>query len=601
MIATARFLYTITKQFGYILIIVTFTFLVSCFSVGYEGHASIKATMDDIVTRLAEKLSTEELSTIDQEFILNVINEEEKESLSSNYWRFNVNVPAVVSIMRDQNQKVVPFWLERSGFKKLDVTVSNSMANYEVWQKIFPKGEVGLGINGFDKHRFAYFISVAPQNPDDNLEVTTIFPEKQKFGSLEVGEYTYLDWDQLVLTEVPESLKGQTLFTTFRGRAREAHLIDAFRETKFPSSNLPDQVVLTWDTNPSSSVVVQWRTKVTKKEGLIKYWIEGTKDTVIQKADHNILDDRLLTNDRFVSRFIAKLTGLNPGTTYHYYVESEGGKSPVAVFETAALDDQFSFIWFGDTHNNENWGQLLQEANNKFPDVAFYSIVGDLVNTGLHRDDWDKLFQYSGNVFRNKPLMAVPGNHDSQDGLGANLYQSLLTYPANGPKTLSPGLTYSLSYKNALFLMIDVVSFPVEEQSSWIDKQLEESSAEWKFVAFHFPPYNAIEDYPDIIEEWIPLFDKHKVDMVMSGHYHYYMRTLPMFNSKPVDNISDGTIYIMSIGASGKYEDGPLEPYAAKQFKDSHLFQHISIKGNKLTYQSIDALGNVRDNLIIDK
>ncbi len=601
MTLTARFLNTIIKQSSIILILYSFT-ISSCSSVAYQEDSSIETTMDGIVTRLNKGLSKEELNTLDQNFILDLIRDEEKESLSSNYWRFNVNVPTVVSVMRDQEQQVVPFWLVESGFQKTDMTVSNSMFNYEVWQKVFPAGQIGLGINGFDKHRPVYFISIAPQNSTDNLEVIPIFPAQQKLSTLDIGEYTYFDWDELVLTEIPESLKGQTMFTTFRGRAREAHLVKAFRDTPFPSSNSPDQILLTWNSDPSSSVVVQWRTQATVKAAAIKYWIEGTEDTITQVADRNILEDRLLKNDRYISRFNTQLTNLNPATTYHYLVENEGAQSSIASFKTAALDDHFSFIWFGDTHNDKKWGELLQYADQKFPDVAFYSIVGDLVNTGLYRDDWDKLFNYSGNVFNYKPLIAVPGNHDSQDGLGASLYQSLLTYPANGPENLSPGLSYSITYKNALFLMLDVVSFPVEDQSSWIDQQLGDSDAVWKFVAFHFPPYNGEENYVDIIEEWVPLFDKHKVDMVMNGHYHYYMRSKPMFDSKPVEKISDGTVYIMSIGAFNKDKVGETpDPYAARQFKDTYLFQHLNIEGNKLTYQSLDGLGRVRDKLIINK
>eukprot|EP01034_Spumella_vulgaris_P013857 gene13857-17708_t len=62
---------------------------------------------------------------------------------------------------------------------------------------------------------------------------------------------------------------------------------------------------------------------------------------------------------------------------------------------------------------------MAQKALKIHPEISFFDIAGDLVSTGLNRDEWDELWQYSGGVFRNKPLMPVPGNHDSQDGLGA--------------------------------------------------------------------------------------------------------------------------------------------------------------------------------------
>ncbi|MEZ4904972.1 MAG: hypothetical protein R2822_26070 [Spirosomataceae bacterium] len=51
---------------------------------------------------------------------------------------------------------------------------------------------------------------------------------------MKVGAFTYHDWDDLTLSEVPVSLQGQILFSTIRGRAREAHLIGAFRQTSTP-------------------------------------------------------------------------------------------------------------------------------------------------------------------------------------------------------------------------------------------------------------------------------------------------------------------------------------------------------------------------------
>src|SRR5690606_34571587 len=114
------------------------------------------------------------------------------------------------------------------------------MYTYEVWQKSFPAGEVGLGINGFDKHRPVYFVGVAPKHSGDAVNITPILPQKQLVTVLDTGAFTYHDWDGLVLTEVPEALKGQYLLPTIRGRAREAHLIGAFRRTEFPSTETPD-------------------------------------------------------------------------------------------------------------------------------------------------------------------------------------------------------------------------------------------------------------------------------------------------------------------------------------------------------------------------
>jgi calcineurin-like phosphoesterase family protein/purple acid phosphatase-like protein len=587
---------------GYLVTILIMSSMLSCYHDSENSPATVDEAMDAIVSRLYQTLTPEQLDTIGSTWIINNISQEEKHVLATKYLYFNVNIPVRVSLMRDVSQELTPFWLESSGFVKTDLVVDNMHSSYEVWQKDFNAGGVELGMNGFDKHRPVYFISVGPKDPDEKLKITNVFPEGQHFDTMRTGAFTYHDWDELTLDEVPDQLMGQVLFTTIRGRAREAHLAGAFRSTAYPSGPGPDQIMLSWVGDPSSSMDIQWRSNRSISEGLVKYWVNGTVDTMISVADMYMMEDRLLQNDRYVHRFAAHLEHLQAGASYSYQVGSEhGAMSDIASFQTeSGVDDRFSFIWFGDTHKSKLWGNLIQHSFQKFPDVAFYSIAGDLVSTGLNRDDWDQFIHVSGPVFRNKPLMPVPGNHDSQDGLGAWMYQEIFSLPENGPENISPELSYSFNYKNALFLMIDVTS-PIELQSNWIEEQLSRSQALWKFAMFHFPPYNYEEDYSEIRKEWCTLFDTYHVDMVMSGHVHYYMRSKPIFNEQVVEDEAQGTVYVISVGIPGRHEHMPDEAYAEVRNGNGWLYQHMEINGDRLIYKSLDINGSIVDSLIIDK
>ena len=572
-----------------------------CKSEKGPASGSVKEVIDHAVTQLYAKHSPAELDTISEAYILHFISKEDKEILATKFWTFNVNVPVKVSLMRHEKQQIVPFWIEESGFKKTALTVKNEEYTYEVWQKDFEKGAVELGINGFDKHREAYFMSVGPQRADDKLEVTNVFPAQYGLDTMKIGSFTYHDWDGLVLTEVPDELKGQVLFTTVRGRAREAHLVKAFRKTDTPSAANPDQVMLTWSDNPETTVDIQWRTSPDQVSGEVKYWKTGSADTLFAKASVFKMEDRLLQNDRYVNRFTAKLKNLTPGSIYRYALRTSNGSWTAPTdFKTAAKNNDFSFIWFGDTHYSKIWGEMAQKSLQRHPETAFFSIAGDLVSTGLHRDEWDKLWQYSSGVFKSKPLMPVPGNHDSQDGLGAWMYKEMFSLPENGPAKQPSEMSYAFNYQNALFLMMDA-TLSVPAQTAWLEAQLKNSNAKWKFVMFHFPPYNFEEPYDEILKEWGSLFDKYHVDMVMSGHMHYYLRTKPMFKNKPVDSPAKGTIYTMSISIPGKQERWPDEDYALKRYKDGPLYQHITIKDNVLSYKCLDPDGNVKDELLIRK
>jgi hypothetical protein len=45
--------------------------------------------------------------------------------------------------------------------------------------------------------------------------------------------------------------------------------------------------------------------------------------------------------------------------------------------------------------------------------------------------------------------MPVPGNHDSQDGLGAWMYKEMFSLPENGPTGQPSEMTYAFNYQNA--------------------------------------------------------------------------------------------------------------------------------------------------------
>ena len=368
---------------------------------------TVTNVMDEVITRLYEQVPPEKYDSIDDAFMLDFLTEEEKDILAKRYQYFTVNTPVTVSLMRDTQQKVIPFWLAEAGFVKTDHIVRNESYEYEVWEKKYPAGQVELGINGFDKHRPVYFISVAPQEAASTLTISDVYPQYE-LATMKVGAFTYHDWSGLLLTEVPEKLVGQKLFTTVRGRAREAHVIDAFRKTPFPSSNKADQLMLTWSGSPKTTADIQWRTNTTVPDGVVRYWIDGNSDTLTMSASREVIQDRMLFNDRYVHRFTAGLKDLKPGSRYHYQAGSQKNQSwsSVNTFDTEATDeDQFSFIWFGDTHCFPDSGKLVS-LTQQHPEVAFYSIAGDLVSTGLNRDDWDKLFEYSMNTFSRKATHA---------------------------------------------------------------------------------------------------------------------------------------------------------------------------------------------------
>lgn len=571
----------------------------SCSEKDPQG-LTVKEVISRKVTELYQTKSQDELAALTYEEALGMFSREEAEILGTRHWMFDSNVPVVVSVIRSKKQKVVPFWLAESGFKKTNLSVSNEMTGYEIWQKSFDGGRVGLGINGLENYSLHYFVCVGPQNKDDRLELSSFYPENQYVGTMDNGAFVYHDWTELVLTDVPDELKGQKLLTTIRGRGVETHLVDGFRKTGFPSSTTPDQLMLTWSSDPSNSMDIQWRTDTTIASGTVKYREKDTDKFFSVEAEKYRMEDMMLMNDRFIHRFTAHLKGLKPGTTYEYRIDPQSGWDEKRTFKTAGDDPAFSFIWFGDTHHSPEFGKMFDETLKTYPDAAFYSIAGDLVSNGLHRDEWDDLFEFTKNGICQKPLMSVPGNHDNRLGLGAKMYRGMFSYPLNGPEGVEKEQTYSFTYKNTLFLMIDATS-PVDAQTDWIENQLKNTNATWKIAVFHFPPYNWEEPYPDIQQAWVPLFDQYHVDLVFSGHIHYYMRSKPMKAGQVVNSYKDGTVYIISIAIPSHHDNMTDEPYAVVRKSEGQFYQDLHIDGNKLTYHALSSNNHVVDSFTIKK
>ncbi len=508
---------------------ISLLFLSLLFLFCSENPKSVKDVIDKAVTHIYQTMNKEEIKNLTNDDVIKLFTDDELKILATKYWMFDVNVPVIVSVMRSEEQAIVPFWLTQYGFKKTDLVVKNKFNTFEVWQKEFPAGRVGLGISGFDGFGRHYFVSVQPVNKNDKLILSNFFPENQYVGVMDVGAFTYHDWDELVLTEVPESLKGGQLLTTIRGRATEAHLLGAFRDTPFPSSEKPDQIMLTWSKDPKTTQSIQWRTNTSVKKGVVRYWLEGYDEESFSEvaAEIKVIEDRLLENDRYINRYTTVIENLKPETKYNYKVgdPETNNWSSIAEFITAPESPTpFSFVYFGDTHRSPHWGKLINDAYKRFPNTAFYTIGGDIVSTGLHRDDWDQLFEYSADVIKNRPLMPALGNHDDQNGLGAGMFTDLFDLPKNGPANLPKEYLYSFEYSDALFIML-AIDLPIREQTAWLEEQLKNSNAKWKFAIFHFPPYVSVDNYPVIRKEWGDLFDKYHVDIVFSGHVHYYMRS----------------------------------------------------------------------------
>lgn len=574
-------------------------------------HPSVHDTVAGIMQRLQREVDPEVLTAMTVEQLLGILTNEERHVLATQHITFTVDVPVTISVMREKGPQEIVFWLEEQGFVKTDDVVKAGRNDFEVWQKNVPAGDVGLGINSLSGDGDHYFVSIAPQDAGDSVNVTNIYPGIHSLGKLEAGERPFVRWDTRIIEEVPERLAGQILLRGDEDKRRSSKLTAIWRMTDYVATEVPDQIVLTWSDDPKTTQCVQWRTSTAVSKGLVRYrpksrpGSELARDWVTILATTEVLENLNTVNDPVNNRHTATLVALQPGTTYEYQVGTGGIWMAPSEFTTAPDGDTpFKFVYMGDAQNGlDTWGNLVRGAYASEPDAAFYVMAGDLVNRGVERDDWDSFFANSATVYDRRQLVPAIGNHEDQGDNGPWLYLRLFDLPDNGPDTIETERAYAFNYSNALFVVLDSNVDPAL-QTEWLEEQLSSTTATWKFVVYHHPAYSSgpSRNNPEVRKLWGDLFDKYHVDLALQGHDHAYLRTWPMKNQQRVGSAKEGTIYIVSVSGTKYYEQGDYD-YTEFGMTNVSTYQVLDLRidGNKLHYRAIDINGDVRDEFVIEK
>jgi predicted phosphodiesterase len=342
-----------------------------------------------------------------------------------------------------------------------------------------------------------------------------------------------------------------------------------------------DSITVLWETNvPGSS-------KVRYGIGKLDQTTDGPKDAAIHEVP---------------------LTGLQANMPYIYQVSSafaDGSTltGPLLTFQTAVdPDSAFSFVAIGDTQKNPvTTARIAELAWKRRPNFVIH--LGDVVDNGKDRSEWvEELFRPCAELFGRVAVFPTIGNHEKNDPQ----YYRYFSVPA-------PKYYYRYRYGNADFFTVDTNKKNMTEQYEWLDRELAKSDAKWKFVYHHHPSYSSDnDDYGDTFkgeksklgdrraQALIPLYDKHKVDMVFNGHSHFYERSWPVRAGK-VD-APKGTIYITSGGGGGPLEDfTPTPTWFKAQTRSVYHYCYITIHGGRLSLRAFDENDSLFDTLELEK
>lgn len=223
---------------------------------------------------------------------------------------------------------------------------------------------------------------------------------------------------------------------------------------------------------------------------------------------------------------VATIRPLETETRYLYRVRSGATSSPVFSFRSGPRRaTPVRTAWFADEQGYAIFRRQVPHIAARRPDLVLVS--GDLLPSGGSLADWQDYWFGSlevAHLAQNVPVLFSRGNHDGEHPY-AYTYSAL---PGNES-------WYAFTYGNVRFIFLNsnLPTSSTPQQLDWLKAELasrDARTAQFRVVSFHMPPYTDLWDSPNysgeawIRSDWVPLFEQHKVDVVVNGHTHAYLR-----------------------------------------------------------------------------
>jgi hypothetical protein len=309
-----------------------------------------------------------------------------------------------------------------------------------------------------------------------------------------------------------------------------------------------------------------------------------------------------------VYTYHAHLNGLEPDSLHVYEAFNDGAAPVGGSFSTGprGRSKGFRFTSFGDQAVPEKIGLGLGpwtvNAGYIVPAVEalnplFHLFNGDLCYGNVSDDPvgtWAAWFTNNTRSAANRAWMPSAGNHENEVGNGPQGYLSFETrfsVPDNGSKdfrgnwyAFTVGSIRVISLNNDDVCLQDgafsgyrrdhvpnytangdnpyINGYSNGAQKEWLERELRRASADddidWIVVCMHQVAMSSAHfNGADlgIRQNWLPLFDKYGVDLVVAGHEHHFERSFPVRGTLPGSTLltpapqsSDPTLMDTSLG-----------------------------------------------------
>ena len=249
-------------------------------------------------------------------------------------------------------------------------------------------------------------------------------------------------------------------------------------------------------------------------------------------------------------------------------------------------DGSVRFAIIGDTGTGSKQQQQLADVMVKYRQVFPFEAVlmlGDNLYGSETPADYKKKFQdiYQPLLNNKVKFYASLGNHDQPNERFYELFNM------NGKEY------YRFTKGNVAFYALNS-NYMDKKQVKWLEDELGKDTSEWKIAFCHHPPFSSggkhgsDKQLREVVE---PIFVKYGVNVVLTGHDHFYERTKPQKG-----------IYYFVAGAGGKLREGDVKNNSAltEKFYDADMsFMLAEVVGDKFYFQVLSRTGETVDSGVL--
>lgn len=326
-----------------------------------------------------------------------------------------------------------------------------------------------------------------------------------------------------------------------------------------------EQVHLQFGTDTARTMVVSWATRQSVRRPRVRFGpVRRDLDATVIAHTRTYVD-ALATSETWTHH--AELRHLAPDTTYVYEVLHDGSSPLRSTFRTApAGRAPIRFTSFGDQTTGDPRDPIstpfasyvVDQVEAQAPlfnllngDLCYANFNGYTHGTnpfGPRPDIWDRWFANNQRSAARRPWMPAAGNHENEAGNGPQGFAAYATrfwLPGNGSRDFrNYWYTFVAASVQVVVLQNDDVcyqdggntyihGYSHGAQRAWLERTLAHaranSSIDWLVVCMHQLALSSSADGNGsdlgIREQFLPLFDRYGVDLVLCGHDHDYERS----------------------------------------------------------------------------